>query len=282
MKKTTIISGLAVATAAIGLSFTQTGSETQAREIFDKTATANYVKGFGVSTWQLDSNHHFQPTGHYLPTDSAWKIIDIESEMVGDIEKLWYKVGNNEYVDSNYFDLGNETAKQEMDGIVQVKADAAESGNFKRGTTWKVFARQIGDNQSYYNVGNNTWIGSSSVELISENSRKQKTVQTLEPLPESRTDDEVDYRFFLKKVNENKDNPNFIQQSRQSVIDQTKGYESFIARILDASQIDFSKIALRSAKTMQRAKAPKNEIKETLTNMKFTDSEIDYALSHLD
>ncbi len=33
---------------------------------------------------------------------------------------------------------------------------------------------------------------------------------------------------------------------------------------------------------MQHAQAPKNEIKETLTNMKFTDSEINYALSHLD
>ncbi|MGX4645282.1 SLAP domain-containing protein [Holzapfeliella sp. JNUCC 80] len=279
MKKTTIISGLAVATAAIGLSFAQTGSDTQAREIFDKTATANYVKGFGVSTWQLDSNHHFQPTGHYLPTDSALKIIDLEAEMVGNAEKLWYKVGNNEYVDSDYFDLGNETAKQEMDGIVQVKADAVESDNFKRGTTWKVFGRQISGNQSYYNVGNNTWIGSSAVELISENSRKRKKEQALEPLPESRTDDGVEYRYLLKRVNET---PDFVQQSRQSVIEQNKGYESLIARVLDDSQIDFAKIALRSAKSMQRAQAPKNEIKETLVNMKFTDSEINYALSHLD
>lgn len=222
MKKSYLVSGLALATAAFGLTLSQPQQEAQAKAIYDKTATSNYVDGFGPATWK-SVNGQFEPSGHYLNNGTKWRVTEITSP---DNYSLWYGVGNGEYANSQYFDLGNEISYQELNAVVKVtqqgQAPLVSStqqvvGSVPAGSEWQTSMRFVNNGQVFYLVGPNQWVSANDASIVSETSRGQKGFAGFTPLT-SNEDDTIDYNFISTMLTRFK---NQIEPSLPDVTTQT-------------------------------------------------------------
>ncbi|WP_056974137.1 hypothetical protein [Holzapfeliella floricola] len=184
MKKKTIATGLALLTAMIGLSTSQSQSAEAAAP--DKTATVNYVKGYGIATWR-DVQTASSVTGHYLPTESQWLV---NTTVTGADGQPWYLVGNNEWASSKYYDLGNENSVQDLDAIVKMEKNDYYDTQFiyssplipeistvtsPFGTEYKTFSKRVVGGNAWYEIGKNQWVKDICATIKSEKSRGNKT-----------------------------------------------------------------------------------------------------------
>ncbi|MEJ6349035.1 SLAP domain-containing protein [Holzapfeliella sp. He02] len=181
MKKSHILSGLALASAFIGLSFTKPNTAEAATP--DKTATVNYVSGYGIATWgNVQSNANV--TGHYLPTNSQWLV---NTTVTGANGRSWYLVGNNEWASEQYYDLGNENSSQSLDATITINykpglsvniwtspAMTGTNGQVKHGADYKTTQRQVVSGKTWYQIGANQWISGDYAKIKNESSRGQK------------------------------------------------------------------------------------------------------------
>ncbi|KRN04822.1 hypothetical protein [Holzapfeliella floricola] len=187
MKKKTIISGLALLTAMIGLSTSQSQSAKAAAP--DKTATVNYVKGYGIVTWR-DVQTASSVTGHYLPTESQWLV---NTTVTGADGQPWYLVGNNEWASSKYYDLGGENSVQDLDAVIKIEADVDSRGtetllsavgfrgNKATGRVYpnmeyKVQSRRLVRGEAWYELGKDQWLRASMATIKTEKSRGNKLI----------------------------------------------------------------------------------------------------------
>lgn len=182
MKKTTLVSGLALLTAAIGLSASQSNTTHAATP--DKTATVNYVSGYGIATWgNVQTNP--QVTGHYLGTSTQWLV---NTTVKGTDGRSWYLVGNNEWASEQYYDLGNENSSQALDATITINykpgfsvnvwtspAMTGTNGQVKHGSDYKTTQRQVVNGKTWYQIGANQWISGDYATIKNEASRGQKT-----------------------------------------------------------------------------------------------------------
>lgn len=212
MNKT--VFGLGVICAATLCLATSGHNQTQAATAPDHTATVNYVKGYGITTWK-DVGTTSEPVGHYLSTGSQWLTNDINSDIfpMGNTRAMtailppsivygglnhpgnpfWYLVGNNEYASSKYYDVGGENSTQALNAVVvadqssQLWSSPTDSkfniagspttptGFVDAGTSWQAFNRQVVDGKTWYQIGQKQWLDGTKAHIQSEQSRDDKT-----------------------------------------------------------------------------------------------------------
>lgn len=198
MKKTILFSGLALLATTAGLATAQVKpvqagiTVTVYKRVLgdpDKTAIVSYAKGYGIATWRnVETNP--QPTNHYLPTDSQWKI---SQTVKGADGRSWYLVGNNEWASEQYFDLGNEDSHQDLDAVIKIKDqpfrtvvwygpnDSRDVGGLmlSSNSEYKTYQKLIEGGRLWYQVGLHQWIQGNYADIVSEKSRGQKVFEKL-------------------------------------------------------------------------------------------------------
>ncbi|KRN04824.1 hypothetical protein FC86_GL001181 [Holzapfeliella floricola DSM 23037 = JCM 16512] len=168
------------------------------------TATVNYVKGYGISTWK---NVDETPTRHYLPTGTQWIVNHVS--MLTD-NSFWYLVGNNEWASAKYYDLNHEYNNQKMNAVITIKntntfrkgvpifSDTTsynQTGFVKFNNDYQVFSRQLVNGKNWYNVGQNQWIEGQYADIKSEVSREDKVYP--DNLPDV---NQKNYNFYQNKI----------------------------------------------------------------------------------
>ena len=123
----------------------------------------NYVPNYGINVW-YKPNEIF--TGQRLLHGTAWKIFQ---KAVNSKGQVYYQVGTNQWIDGQYVSFNPISVMQPLKGIATVnyvpgyginlwRTPSTTGGYYERklahGSKWKVFGQQ----NNFYNVGNNQWL----------------------------------------------------------------------------------------------------------------------------
>ncbi|BDR59059.1 hypothetical protein XA3_15000 [Xylocopilactobacillus apicola] len=134
-------------------------------EDVSKIGFINYVPGYGIAIYDEPGG---SSTGQYLAHGTGWKIFQRATNTKNEI---YYNVGKNQWIRSEYVSFTPIDSMEPMDGVVTINyipgfgvnlwKDASTFGGFYEqklptGTQWKVMGKKNG----FYNVGKNQWIQS--------------------------------------------------------------------------------------------------------------------------